>query len=51
MEDIYCVKCKNKTKNLSVKIVDNGRIRRASCRCEVCNSLKSRFLKKEDKSC
>lgn len=46
MDDIYCVKCKCKTKNTKVTIIKTEKSNRASCRCKVCDSLKSSFLKK-----
>lgn len=46
MENIYCVKCKQKTDNINPHIIKTKNNRkRLSAKCNKCNSLKSCFIK------
>ena len=45
----YCLKCKKSTKNINPQVssTSNGKLMILS-KCAICNSKKSKFIKKQD---
>jgi hypothetical protein len=48
-QDIFCLKCKNKTKNKSgAKVYNTGKNIRVECECNDCGGKKSKYCKRDD---
>ena len=47
--ELYCLKCKKHTKNINPQVssTSNGKFMILS-KCAICNSKKSKFIKKQD---